>query len=153
MAFAAVVALGVLAPTATRAAEVKDYKFSAPVCAKGPYDGFTLFQGGDLNNKGQFTFNMVYSGGDGGERIHAWDGTKVVQISGNDKALPDGATWNTGNVWTPHGINDLGHVVFTGDVTDGTGPHYVLEYDLATGAYTILARPTDPAPGGGNYAN
>src|SRR5262249_44649762 len=54
--------------------------------------------------------------------------------------------------WSPTGLNNNGVVAWVVDPSDkATGAHYVATYDSATGAYTIIARPGDPAPGGGTY--
>jgi hypothetical protein len=151
----AVVTLGLLAPTVGHTAQVEGYKFTAPVQAKGANEGNNLVQAGDLNIKRQFTFNWVHAAG--GERLHAWDGSKDVLITDESLSVPDGATFNTGNMWSPHGINDNGVVTFTGDMDNspaGEGvQRYILAFDLNTKAYTIIARPGDAAPGGGVFAN
>jgi hypothetical protein len=120
------------------------------VCAKGPYEGLRSFQVGTLNNKGQFTFNMF---GNGAERMYVWDGTKVVTVTDESFKLPDGSTFSMGNVYSPHGLNEAGKIAFTPDVVGGSGAHYVVEYDLATGTYTELAKPGLPAPGGGEFVD
>jgi hypothetical protein len=148
MVAGAAVALAVLAPTVARA-EVPGYTLTAPVCAKGEFDGHRSFQVGELNNKGQFTFNMVGTG----ERLYVWDGSKVVKVTDETFKAPDGAAFSTGNVYSPHGLNDAGKVAFVGDVVDGTGVHYILVYDLATVQYTLVARPELPAPGGDEYVD
>jgi hypothetical protein len=151
----AVAALGVLASTAVQAADVPGYKFTAPVQAKGANEGNSLVQGGDINIKRQFSYNWVMASG--GERLFAWDGSKVVMITDESLSVPDGATFNTGNMWSPHGINDNGVVSFTGDMDNspaGDGvQRYILTFDLNTKQYTIVARPGDEAPGGGVFAN
>jgi hypothetical protein len=150
MVIAPVAALALLAPTVGRAAEVpvSAYKFSAPICAKDALEGANLFQVGDLNNKGQFTVNMATNGE---ERIYLWDGTKVVPLSDTSINTPDGRPFSVGNVWSPHGINDAGVVAWVADV-DG-GDHIVLTYDAASGKYALIAKPGQPAPGGGEFLN
>jgi len=149
MAVVSVAAIGLLAPTRGRAAEinVKDYTFSMPVKAAGEYDGAGALQMGDVNNKGQFCMDFSL----GGEREYVWDGTKLIMLTDENVTMSDGATFAVGNVWSPTGMNDNGKVVWTADMTDGSGSHYILVYDLATKKYTIAAKPGDPAPGGGTF--
>jgi hypothetical protein len=148
-AVVSVATLGLLATGVGRAAEVpsvSQYKFTAPVCAKDALESGANFQIGDVNNKGQFSAVIAL----GGERVYAWDGSKTVKVSEDDIALPDGSFFSTSNVWTSLGINDDGVVAWVAD-TDGSvaGVKYIVTYELATGKYNIIARPGDPADGGG----
>jgi hypothetical protein len=149
LAIVALAALGLLAPTVGRA-DVPGYTFSVPVQAKGDLADYSLLQMGDVNNKGQFCLNMV---GGGGEKEYVWDGAQLIKLSEDNITVSDGATFSVGNVWSPTGISDKGKVAWTADMADGTGPHYIMLYDLATKQYTIVAKPGQPAPGGGTYGD
>jgi hypothetical protein len=148
MATVAVATLGLLAPAAVRA-DIPGYTFKVPISTSGPYGLTNQFQAGDVNNKGQFCGDPA---GDTGEREFAWDGTKVIKITDADVPIktPDGATITNG-IWSPQGINNNGIVAWIADVSEGTGPHYVMAYDLATSQYTIVARPGDKTPEGTTY--
>lgn len=148
MAIVAGAAVGMLAPLSVQAA-VPGYTFTTPVKATGDYEGTTLMQVGDLNNKGQFTVNFILDG----EKMYAWDGTALRKLSDVGVALPDGSSFVTGNVWSPHALNDNGVVAWIGDVENGSGAHYVVTYDIASGKYNIVAKPGDPADGGGEYGD
>src|SRR5207247_600148 len=68
------------------------------------------------------------------------------------KPLPDGAIMGGGNTWSPTGLNNNGVVGWVVDPSDkSTGAHYVVAFDSVANTYTIIARPGDPAPGGGTY--
>lgn len=147
-AFTVVAALGLLAPTVGYAADVANYKFSAPVCAKDAYEGASLMQVGDLNNKGQFTVNFIHDG----EKIYVWDGSALRKLSEADIKISDGSAFSTGNVWSPHAINDNGVVAWVADMdASAAGVKYVLTYEIATGKYNIIAAPGMPADGGGEF--
>jgi len=156
MAVVTVAALGLLAPAVVRA-DILGYTFSQPVKA-GVITGLDIsdggtFQMGDVNNKGQFSMDFS-SGNQGGEREYVWDGAKLIKVADDTKPLPDGAIMGGGNTWSPTGLNNNGVVAWVVDPSDkSTGPHYVVTFDSATGAYTIIARPGDPAPGGGTYTD
>jgi hypothetical protein len=138
-------ALALLASSSVRAS-VPGYTITAPVRITGAYEGRNIPQVGDLNNKGQFTFNLG-----GPEHIHVWDGTQVLVLSGPSIEVPGQGPFTEGNVWSPHGINDNGVVTWIGDFENGN--HVVLTYDLNTKQYTVIAAPGSPAPGGGEYLN
>jgi hypothetical protein len=147
IAAVSVATLGLLAPAMVRA-DIPGYTFKVPFSTTGPEGITDQLQSGDVNNKGQFCGDP-----NPGEREFAWDGTKVVKLSDADVPIkaPDGATINNG-VWSPQGINNNGIVTWIADIGDGgTGPHYVMTYDLGKGKYSIVERPGDPAPGGGTY--
>jgi hypothetical protein len=147
MAAVPVAALALLIPRAVRA-DVPGYKFSVPLSTTGPEGITDQLQSGDVNNKGQFCGDP-----NPGEREFAWDGAKVVKLTDADVPIkaPDGATINNG-VWSPQGINNNGIVAWIADIGDGgTGPHYVMAYDLAKKEYTVVERPGDPTPEGTKY--
>ena len=153
MAVVSVAALGLLAPAAVHAAaivganSIPGYTFAVPF-KSGDHGIADAEQSGDVNNLGQFCGDP-----NPGEREIAWDGTNQLVLSDSDVPIkaPDGATINNG-VWSPQGINNNGIVAWIADIGDGgTGPHYVMAYDLAKKTYTIVARPTDPAPDGTKY--
>lgn len=152
MAAVTFTALCALAPLAY-GADVVGYTYSLPVSAKGPYAGYHQFQQGSLNNKGQFSFDMINSA-DATERIFAWDGKQVIMLSDSSIKLPNGAAFSAGNVWTPFGLNNNGLVAWIAD-TDGSigGVRYVVTYDLTSKTYSIIAKPGDPAPGGGTFGD
>lgn len=142
-----VVALELLAPTAGRA-DVPGYTLSIPVKASGALDGASALQMGDVNNSGQFCMDFSF---DGGEKEYVWDGKQLTKLSDDDIKVPDGASFSASNVWSPTGINDKGHVAWTANMTDGAGAHYIMMYDVATKQYTVVAKPGQPAPGGGTF--
>jgi hypothetical protein len=144
----AVAAAGLLASAAVRA-DIPGYTLSMPVKIGGAISDASAMQMGDVNNKGQFAVNFS-SGDAGGELEWVWDGANLVQIADPNKTLPDGATVSGGNTWSPTGINDNGKVAWVVDIADGgTGPHYVVVYDIATKETTIVARPGDDPAGDG----
>jgi len=159
MATVSVATLGLLAPAVVHAAatpganSITGYTFSQPVKV-GNISGLDIsdasaLQMGDVNNKGQFSMDFS-SGNQGGELAYVWDGTSLIKLTDPNGKLPDGAVPSGGNTWSPAGINNNGKVVWTIDTADGaTGPHYVMVYDIATKKFTAVARPQDPAPGGG----
>jgi hypothetical protein len=147
----AVAALGVLASTAsTRAAEVPDgkaYKFQVAI-SSAEYGGHQ-FQIGDLNNKGQFNLNVVGAEkdtGDGGEVHYFWDGKAVVRVQPSSTKLSDGSSLISSSMWTPMGINDLGHVAYVAD-TDNS-PHAIVIWDSNTKSYTMVANNQSVVDGG-----
>jgi hypothetical protein len=148
IAAVSVATLGLLAPAVVRA-DVPGYTYK--VVVNDGYQGGTFYQVGNLNNKDQFTFNIVDA--DGVERIYAWDGGTVLKISDPTYKVEDGANFVTGNVWTPHGINDNGKVAFIGDVENGAGTHYMLWVDLADRKFHTITRPGDATPIGGTFAD
>jgi len=104
-----------------------------------------------VNNKGQFCMDFS-SANQNGEREYVWTGTKLIKVTDETKPLPDGAIMGGGNTWSPTGLNNNGIVAWVVDPSDkSTGAHYVVAFDSVAGTYTIIARPGDPAPGGGMY--
>jgi hypothetical protein len=160
-AVVSVAALGLLAPAVVHAAatpganSIPGYTLSVPL-KSGVVSGLdisdaNLLQMGNANNKGQFCMNFV-SSNQGGEREYLWDGTKLIKVADDAKPLPDGAIMGGGNTWSPTGLNNNGVVGWVVDPSDkSTGPHYVVAFDSVANTYTIVARPGDPAPGGGTY--
>jgi hypothetical protein len=145
---AAVVAL--LSPTAVRA-QLPGYTVKSFFKATGQFGDYNLFQMGDVNNRGQVTWNMV---GGGGEMQYIYDPEIGVRlISPGSVKLEDGANFSTGNVWSPQGINNNGVVAWVADIENGSGAHYVVTYDIATGAYRTIARAGTAAPGGGTLGD
>jgi hypothetical protein len=147
MAAVAVATLGILSPALVRA-EVPGYTFKVILRSDGPEGTTNELQSGDVNNIGQFCGDVAP-----GEREFVWDGTQITFLNDQEPApvkLPDGASLNLG-IWSPQGINNNGIVAWINPVADGTGPYYVMAYDIAKKQYTTVARPQDPAPGGGVY--
>jgi len=150
IAAVSVATLGLLAPAVVHA-DIPGYTFSRHFLSGGASGATDAYQAGDINNKGQFCGDP-----NPGEREVAWDGTKELILSDSSIPIlaPDGATINNG-VWSPQGTNNNSIVAWIADIGDGgTGPHYVMAYDMnksGAAAYTIVARPGDPAPGGGKY--
>src|SRR5262245_44703844 len=133
MAVVTVAALGLLAPAVSHAAGVPkltDYKFQCIAPAKGDFDGGANYQMGGVNTKGQMSF-VIDSGG---ERVYAYDGSKVIRISDSSIALPDGSHFQN-DVWTSLGINDNGKVVWIASTDSSLGQHYVMTYDINTKKY------------------
>jgi len=165
IAAVSVATLGMLVPAVVHAASpatvgatsIPGYTFTVPVKI-GTVSGLDIsdaanLQMGDVNNKGQFSMDFS-SGNQGGEREFAWDGTKLIKVADETKPLADGAIMGGGNTWSPTGINNNGIVAWTVDPSEGaTGGHYTMTYELATGKYTTVQRPGDPAPGGGTYGD
>jgi len=157
IAAVSVATLGLLAPKVAHAAatpgakSIPGYTFSQHFLSGGPAGATDAYQSGDINNKGQFCGDP-----NPGEREVAFDGTKELILSDADVPIkaPDGATINNG-VWSPQGINNNGIVAWIADIGDGgTGPHYVMAYDMSksgAAAYTIVERPGDPTPEGTKY--
>src|SRR5262245_59865009 len=154
IAAVSVATLGLLAPQVVHAAAtpgaktIPGYTFAQHFLSGGPAGATDAYQSGDINNKGQFCGDP-----NPGEREVAWDGTKELILS--DSAVPilapDGATINNG-VWSPQGTNNNGICAWIADIGDGgTGPHYVMAYDLGKKQYTIVERPGDPTPEGTKY--
>jgi hypothetical protein len=143
-AVAAVAAVCMLSSQAAFA----QYKMKVVVSAKDGFNGGT-YQVGDLNNKGQFSFNIVGSekdSGGGGETTYLFDGSAVIRLQPQESPkLPDGSTLTSASHWTPHGINDVA-VVWIAD-TDKS-PHAVVRYDIASKAYTIIANDQTVVEGG-----
>jgi hypothetical protein len=151
MAVVSVAALGLLAPAICRAAglpKLSDYKFQCVAAAKGDFDGGNSYQMGGVNSKGQMSFVISV----GGERVYAYDGTKVIRVSDDSIALPDGAHFQN-DVWTSLGINDNGKVVWIASTDSALGQHYVMTYDINTAKYEIVARPGDAVDGGGKFGS
>jgi hypothetical protein len=151
-----VATLGLLAPAVVRA-DIPGYTFSVPV-KKAVINGFDIsdmgtLQMGDVNNKGQFDMDFS-SGNNEGEREWLWDGSKLILVTDPKRPLADGAIMGGGNTWSPTGLNNNGVVGWVVDPSDGaTGGHYVVAYDSVANTYTTIARPGDPAPGGGTYGD
>jgi len=145
-----VATLALLTPTAARA-ELPGYTVKSFFKATGQFADYNLFQMGDVNNKGQVTWNMV---GGGGEMQYIYDPELGVRLISPDSVkLSDGSSFSTGNVWSPQGINNNGVVAWIPDIVDGTGAHYCVTYTIATGAYEIIARAGTAAPGGGTLGD
>jgi hypothetical protein len=148
----AVATLGLLAPAAVRA-DIPGYTFSVPVKVAGSISDAANLQMGDVNNKGQFCMNFVSSNA-GGELEWAWDGSTLTLLADPNSKLADGAVPSGANTWSPSGINDNGKVAWVEDIADGgSGPHYVMVYDLTTKQFTIAARPGDPGADGIKYGD
>jgi hypothetical protein len=139
--------VAVFSVVASGAAFAQQYTFK--VVASTETHGGAQFQIGDLNNNGQFDFNIVGATKDnpgGGEAHYVYDGTNVVLVHPSSAKLPDGSTPTAGNMWTPMGINDQGHIVYVAD-TDGS-PHAIVMYDIATKQYTIISKNDTVVEGG-----
>jgi hypothetical protein len=122
LAVVAVAAVGLLAP---KAALAQAYTFKI-ITTSTVYGGHQ-FQIGDLNNKDQFSWNIVgpeKDSGGGGEVTYFWDGSTITRIQPSDTKLSDGAALISGNMWTPQSVNDLGHVAYVAD-TDKS-PHAIV---------------------------
>jgi len=154
MAAVSVATLAILAPAVVHAAatpganSIPGYTFIVPLKVGGPEGITSELQSGDVNNKGQFCGDPAAP-----EREFAWDGTQVVKISDQDVPIltEDGAVLNNG-IWSPQGINNNGIVAWVSPIGDGgTGPYYVVAYNLATKKYTNVERPGDPTPEGTKY--
>jgi hypothetical protein len=145
LAAVAVAAVGLLAPKAVLAQT--GYKFKVVTTSK-EYGGHQ-FQIGDLNNKDQFSWNIVgpdKDSGGGGEVTYFWDGSTITRIQPSDTKLSDGAALISGNMWTPQGINDAGKVAYVAD-TDKS-PHAIVVWDSATKTYTMISNIDTVVEGG-----
>jgi hypothetical protein len=139
-----VAAVGLLAPKAVLA---QTYKFKVVTTSK-EYGGHQ-FQIGDLNNKDQFSFNIVgpdKDNGGGGEVTYFWDGSTITRIQPSDTKLSDGAALISSNMWTPQSVNDLGHVAYVAD-TDKS-PHAIVVWDSAAKTYTMISNIDTVVEGG-----
>jgi hypothetical protein len=107
------------------------------------------FQIGDLNNKGQFSWNIVgpeKDSGGGGEVTYFWDGSTITRVQPSDTKLSDGSALISGNMWTPQSVNDAGKVAYVAD-TDKS-PHAIVVWDSATKTYTMIANNETVVEGG-----
>jgi hypothetical protein len=141
--FAAVAAVCLMATPAAFA----QYKFKV-VISSAQFGGAT-YQACNLNNNGQFSFNIVGSevdSGGGGETTYVWDGTAAIRLQPTDTKLSDGSSLVSASHWSPHGINDAGKVAFVAD-TDNS-PHAIVVYSIADKAFTLIAKNDTVVEGG-----
>lgn len=144
LAAVAVAAAGLLVPKVVLA---QTYKFKVVTTSK-EYGGHQ-FQIGDLNNKDQFSWNIVgpdKDSGGGGEVTYFWDGSTITRIQPSDTKLSDGAALISGNMWTPQSVNDAGKVAYVAD-TDKS-PHAIVVWDSATKTYTMISNIDTVVEGG-----
>jgi hypothetical protein len=133
---AAIMALGLLAPTVGRAA-APTYTFKK-LFAQGDPPGSVV---GDieligLNNLDHFPFTTEMGGNEG---IFWWDGTA-------SKLLEPAAS-----IWNPGGVNDQDQVVAI--VEAGSDNHSETHfYDVKKGTSKVLTKPGMPVPGGGTIS-
>jgi hypothetical protein len=123
--------------------------YTFKVVASSATHGGSQFQIGDLNNKGQFNFNIVGATKDnplGGEAHFVYDGTSVILVHPTESKLPDGSTPGNASMWTPMGINDNGRIAYVAD-TD-MSPHAIMIFDFVAKQYTLVAKNDTVVDGG-----
>jgi len=143
------VVMAAVAVLAVPRAEAAQTSYSLKVLFSSATTGGHQYQIGDLNNKDQFTLNIVgadFDNGGGGETTYFWDGTALSRFQPSDTKLSDGSALISGNMWTPQGLNDLGHVAYVAD-TDSS-PHAIVVWDSTTKTYTMIANNTSVVEGG-----
>lgn len=145
LTLATAVAFGLLA---SGAAYAQSYTFRTIITSK-EYGG-SLWQVGDLNNLGHFSFNIVGSekdSGGGGETTYYYNGVEVYRVQPRDTPkLSDGSTLVSGSHWTPHGINNAGKMAFVAD-TDKS-PHAIVVFNSTDRSYTLIANNQTVVEGG-----
>lgn len=142
-ALAAVAAVCLLSSQAAFA----QYKTRVVVSTKDTGGG--QYQPGDLNNNGQFSMNIVGAerdSGGGGETSYFFDGTNLIRFQPHETKLSDGSTLTSGNMWTPHGINDAGKVAYAAD-TDNS-PKAIVVWNSADKTYKLISKNTTVVEGG-----
>src|SRR5690348_103705 len=116
-----IVLLGLVGARTAMAAAQAGYTYQKDICFGQPAPGggtyASDFEASKINNNGQFTF-LAEPGGM--EKIFFWDGSAAKQIGGPPLKAPDGGPFE-GNVYSPHGLNDAGKVVYGESVTNADG--------------------------------
>jgi len=139
----------VTAATALLACQAAFAQYKVKVVTTAKEYGGNTWQIGDLNNKGQFNFNIVGAekdSGDGGETHFFFDGTSIIRVHPSSAKLSDGSGLVSASMWTPMGINDNGRLAYVAD-TDKS-PHAIVMFDTTTKEYTLIANNETVVEGG-----